>query len=528
VSEVGNSLEAHGKLEARGRLGRDLIAGVTVALVLIPQALAYAELAGVPRERGLFAAAVAPIAASFFASSRYLQTGPVALTGLLTLGALLPLAAVGSTEYAGLAVLLALIVGVTRALLGLFRAGWISYLMSQPVMVGFTTAAGVLIVASQLPAAFGVDPESTGVLGGAVESLMAPAGWSSWALGVTGLTIAWIVGLRRVNPRIPGVLVATLTGLTVGALGAYPGEMLGLLPTGLPPLASNLPWDRLPTLILPGLVIAIVGFAEVAAIARLYASKERRVWDPDREFVGQGAANIASALASGFPVGGSFSRSALNELAGAASKWSGLVAGLVVLGFLPFVGLLAPLPVAVLAGIVIASVFSLLDFRELVRTWVESRPQALIGWSTFVLTLAFAPRIERAVVAGVLLSLTVHIFRERVMQIEVGSDGGVLKLAPRGALWFGTAPRLERVALEQMAAHPDTNRLVVDAGGLGRIDLTGAHVIARVVAEARSAGMTAAVEGVPPQAAGLMERVMHFHGSVESHTDDPAGVPDST
>lgn len=489
-------------------LGRDLVAGITVALVLIPQALAYAELAGVPRERGLFAAAVAPIAASFFASSRYLQTGPVALTGLLTLGALLPLATVGSVAYAQLAVLLALIVGVTRALLGLFRAGWISYLMSQPVMVGFTTGAGVLIVASQLPASLGVDPESTGVLGGAIEALAATGSWSFQALGIALLTIGLIIGLRRVHEQIPGVLVATLVGLAVGTFAGYSGELVGQLPAGLPPLASDLPWDRVPDLLLPGLVIAIIGFAEVAAIARLYASRERRVWDPDREFVGQGAANIASALASGFPVGGSFSRSALNEMAGAASRWSGLVAGLVVLGFLPFVGVLATLPVAVLAAIVIASVFGLLDFRELWRTWFESRPQALVGWSTFVLTLAMAPRVERAVIAGVLMSLIVHLFRERSMDIDVRTDADVLHLTPSGVLWFGSAPRLERVALEAMAAHPDAKRLVIDASRLGRVDLTGAHVIVRVVEEARNAGMDSAVEGVPVQAQGLMSRVM--------------------
>jgi len=496
---------------SKERLGRDLVAGITVALVLIPQALAYAELAGVPRERGLFAAAVAPIAASFFASSRYLQTGPVALTGLLTLGALLPLAAVGSLEYAGLAVLLALIVGVVRTLLGLLRAGWISYLMSQPVMVGFTTAAGVLIVASQLPAAMGVDPDSDGVIGAAIESLMSTSAWSVWALGVTTITLVLIVGLRRIDRRIPSVLVATLVGLGLGAFAGYPGEMVGQLPVGLPPLASNLPWSELPALLVPGLVIAIIGFAEVTSIARFYASRERQVWDPDREFVGQGAANLASALASGFPVGGSFSRSALNELSGAASKWSGLIAGLAVLGFLPFVGVLAPLPIAVLAAIVIASVFSLLDFREMVWTWFESRPQAVIGWSTFALTLAFAPRIERAVIAGVLMSGAIHLFRERILDIDIEAQDGTLELTPIGVLWFGSAPRLERVALEQLAAYPEAVRLVIHAARLGRVDLTGAHVIVRILTQAKSAGLEARVEGIPPQAEALMGRVMLAH-----------------
>jgi len=499
-----------GTMNGRGQgLSRDALAGLTVALVLIPQALAYAELAGVPRERGLFAGAAATIAASFFASSRYLQTGPVALTALLTLGALLPLAPRGTEQFAGLAVLLAFVVGCVRLVIGLTRLGRISYLLSQPVMSGFTAAAGILIIASQLPAAVGVSPASPGVISGAIEVVTSVGRWSWWAVAVAGGTVAMILGLRRWIPRLPSALIATLLGLGIGTWLNYPGARLGQLPSSiLPPLPRGLPWWELPALILPGVVIAVVGFAEVASISRKYAAKERTEWDPDREFVSQGAANLASALASGLPVGGSFSRTSLNYMARAFSRRSGLFTGLFVLAFLPFVGVLEALPMAVLAGIVVAPVLSLVDIPELLHTWRQSRGQGMVAWGTFVLTLALAPRIDQAVVLGVLAAVGVHLYREMTLKMTKEFKDGVLTLSPRGVLWFGSAPELERMALRAISEHPDATRLVINARGLGRLDFTAAQGVRRVIEEAEEAGLETCIEGVPPQAQRIVSRVL--------------------
>ena len=490
-----------------------MAAGLTVALVLIPQALAYAELAGVPRERGLFAAIAATIAASFLASSRVLQTGPVALTALLTLGALVPLAAKGSDEYAALAVLLALVVGAVRLLIGLLRFGRVSYLMSQPMMTGFTAAAGILIIASQLPAVVGVAVQGEGVLGGAVAALSDPGAWSLSSLALAGGAVALILGMRRVSRRVPAVLIVTVVGLLIGAYTSFDGAVVGRLPIAMPSLPPDVPWSALPALVLPGVVIALVGFAEVGAISRLYAARERVLWDPDREFVSQGAANVAAGLASGFPVGGSFSRTSLNYLSGAVTRRSGLLTGLFVLAFMPFAAVLEPLPIAVLAAVVIASVVSLVDLPELVDTYRQSRGQGIVAWTTFGLTLALAPRIDQAMVLGVLVSVAVHLFREMSLTMPADYDGETLTLAPKGVLWFGSAPELERLALRAIAEHADAKRLVIDARGLGRLDFTAAQVVRRIVEEAEEAGLAHEIRGVIPQAQKTLGRVMKRSGN---------------
>ncbi|MBD0290728.1 MAG: SulP family inorganic anion transporter, partial [Thermoleophilia bacterium] len=327
-----------------------------MALVLLPQSLAYAQLAGMPSSRGLYAAALPPIVAALFASSPYLQTGPVAITSLLTFGALSSLAPPGSDDYVALGLVLALIVGVTRLVIGVARGGVVAYLMSQPVLLGFTTGASILIVASQLPTALGVQAPGDGVLERAAYSLAHVGAADVTAVLLAAATLALVVAAPRVHALFPGVLLAAAIGIVFSRLAGYEGEKVGSIPVERPPFSLGLGWDSLPDLLVPGVVIALVGFAEPAAIARTFAAAERRPWDPNREFVSQGAANIAAALSGGFPVGGSFSRSALNRLAGAQTRWSGAVTGLAVLVFLPFASLVAPLPQAVLAGIVVGAV----------------------------------------------------------------------------------------------------------------------------------------------------------------------------
>ncbi len=267
----------------------DLLAGVSVALVLVPQSLAYAELAGLPAVHGLYAAAAAPVAASVVGSSPYLQTGPVALTSLLTIGALAPLAGTGTAEFAALAALLALLVGVARVALGLLRWGALSYLMSVPVVTGFTVGAAVLIIASQLPALVGVEGgRGESPLTRAAEVLAEPAAWSLAAVGIGLATILVLLAGRRISTVFPWVLAVTVAALLASTLEIVQAPVVGGLPSGLPPLSLALPWSAVPDLAVPALVIAVVGFAEPASIARRYAAADRHPWDPDREFVGQG------------------------------------------------------------------------------------------------------------------------------------------------------------------------------------------------------------------------------------------------
>ncbi len=482
----------------------DVVAGLTVALVLIPQSLAYADLAGLPPWHGLYAAAAAPLLAAPFVSSRYLQTGPVALTSLLTLGALGGLAATGSPEYVGLAALLALVVGVLRVTIGWLRLGKIAWLMSPPVMKGFTLAAGVLIIASQLPAALGVTSSEGSLLGRAFEAGTQPSSWSLGAVLLSAITIVLVRFGRSLHPMFPGVLVAVGIGLACSAAGLAVGPQLGSIPEGLPPLQLDLPWASLGDLLLPGAIIALVGFAEAAAISQTFASADRESWDPDREFLSQGAANIAAGLVAGFPVGGSFSRSALGRLAGARSSLAGAVTGLTVLAILPVASVLAPLPRAVLGATVIGAVLGLANPRPLLEFWSDSKREAAIGVATAVATLAFTPHIEYGVLAGVVASLAVHLLMDAKLAVHTERRGQELVVRPTGTLWFGTAPTLRVRLVAALAESEGTAVLRMDLAGLTRIDTAGATMLKQIVEDARKSGVVVHLDGVPASAADML------------------------
>lgn len=500
---------------SRGEVwARDTVAGITVALVLIPQALAYADVAGMPPVSGLYAAALPLLAAALFASSPYLQTGPVAQTSLLTFGALAGRAPVGSEAYVELGVLLALVVGAVRVLVGLVRAGVLAHLMSEPMLMGFVPAAAILIVASQLPAALGAPAGDAGVLEEAAAAATSPGDWGPTAIGLALGTIALVLGGRRLHRFFPGVLVALLAGLAVSAATGYGEATVGTIPAGLPPISLDLPYEELPALLVPGAVIAIVGFAEPASIARTYATRERQPWSADREFIGQGAANLAAGLSGGYPVGGSLSRTTLNHMAGAATRASGAITGLAVLAFLPFASVLAPLPTAVLAAIVISAVLGLIRLRRLAALWRISRPQFAVAWTTFALTLALAPRVERALIVGASLAVAVHLVRELTLRVEVTVAGDTLEVRPTGVLWFATAQDLEERLISLLGEHTGVTRLRLALDGLGRIDLTGAMALGHLVDDARAAGLDVEVVGVPPHARALLARYAERKGAL--------------
>jgi SulP family sulfate permease len=502
-----------------------VLAGLSVALVLIPQAMAYAELAGLPSQMGLYASALPLVAAAVVASSPYLQGGPVALTAILTFGALVPLAEPGSAEFIGLAGLLALVVGVTRMLIGLLGAGWLIYLISRPMMSGFLSAAAIVIVAAQLPDGLGSVTPDRGVLVSAGWALAHPGSWDPWAVSLTALTILLVGGAQKIHPLVPGVLLAALVGLALSLSTGLGGPTVGDIPSGLPPLTLALPWSRLPQLVVPGAVIALVGFADASSISRLFASEERQKWDADREFLSGGVANVVAAFSGGIPVGGSLSRSSINRMAGARSRWSGLVTGLTVLLFLPFASVLSPLPHAVLSGIVIASIWGLFRPRELARLWQASPPQAVVGWGTFALTLLLAPHIEQAVLMGVVVASAVHMWRELTPGVRSWREGDTLYVAPSGVLWFGSAPAMEDRLLAQLAAAPDVKHVVIRCGGLGRIDFTGAATLHELLEQARRIGLRMTLEDVPAHAHRILAAVGAIDGAAGPVTEDVSGTP---
>ena len=487
---------------------RDAVAGLSVALLIIPQSMAYAELAGLPSVHGLYASALPLLAAGLFASCPYLQTGPVALTALLTHGALVTIATPGSPQYTSAAALLALIVGLSRLAIAALRAGKVTYLMSQPVVRGFTSGAAILILLSQFPSTLGMAAVGeSGLVGNTLHVLGTPASWNLAALALTVLTVAITLFARRIHPLFPGALVAVLGGVLFSVLAGYRGPIVGDIPGSLPPVTFALPWGLVPVLFLPGVVIALVGFAETTAIARSFATLDRARWSPDREFLAQGAANVVSGVCGGMPVDGSLSRSSLNHLSGAGTRWSGAMTGLAVLVFLPFAGVLSSLPKAVLAGIVIAAVGGLVKPRMLLNVWTLSRIQALVVWLTLALCLLLAPRIEQALLVGILVSLAIHVWQERRAGFDSWMEGDVLHLEVMGILWFASAPRLEEALMSQLTDAGGVSEIIIHLEGLGRIDLTGALVLKRVVEETNALGIPASLKGVPPQARELIDNI---------------------
>jgi SulP family sulfate permease len=478
-----------------------------VALVLVPQAMAYAEIAGLEPVHGLYAAVAAALGGALVGSSPYLQTGPTAVTSLLIYGALTGLADPYTARFALLAGVLAIGVGLVRLTVGLAGGGLIAYLMSQPVVASFTSAAAVLICASQVSTLLGIESSAANPLVSAFAALREPWAWSLADLALGIFAIAGMLGGRRLSPLFPGALLAVVLATAWSSYVGYEGRVVGNVTVELS-MRADLPWGGLGSLVVPALVIALVGFAEPAAIARRYAAEDRKPWNSNKEFVGQGLANIAAGFAGGHPVGGSFSRTALNRLAGARTRWSGAFTGLVVLLVLPFTGALAPLPNAVLAGIVIAAAISLIDARSFVRLWRWSHLQFSVGAVTVVATLVLAPRVERGVLLGIGMALTVHLWRELQVSVPSKIEDNTLHLWPSGVLYFGSAPGMEKVVNQLIAEQPPLNRIVVHLSGLGRIDLTGALMLRDLIDEAETSGVRIEVCEAQPHMARILTQVL--------------------
>ncbi|MCI0436676.1 MAG: hypothetical protein L0271_24010 [Gemmatimonadetes bacterium] len=496
----------------------DTIAGLSIALVLVPQSLAFARLAGLPTHVGLYAAALPPITAAFFASSPYLQTGPVAVTSLLTAGALTGLAVPASADYVRLAALLALVVGLTRIGIGVLRLGRVVYLMSEPVLRGFTTGAALLIVISQAPALFGVENGGTGAARAVIGIITALPVWDLETIGISVVSFMVIVVSRRIHRIIPWALIVTGGGVLFSRLTHYRGAVVGDLPEGFLHLTIDLPWQSAPSMLLPGLVIALVGFAEAASIARVFAARERQHWDPDRDFVSQGVANVTAAFSGGFPVGSSFSRSSLAWLLGGRTVRAGAIVGIATVAFMPVASILSPLPVAVLSAVVIAAVAGLVRLGPILGIWRLSKPQFVVSAATLVFTILLAPRIDQAVILGILMSGAVHLWREFDVKIVDWVDGDTLHVRAEGVLWFGSAEMLKQEVADLLARHSQARRLVLHMERLGRVDLTASIVLERLIIEVRDAGIETDVTGAHPVTAKALHRVLDHAG----FQDDPA------
>ena len=508
----------------------DLVAGITVALVLIPQALAYAKLAGLPPHIGLYAALLPAVVAALFGSCGQLSTGPVALTSLLVGASILPLGATAGGDLVGLALLLALLSGLIQLALGVLRLGWLLNLLSVPVLMGFVNAAALIICLTQIPPLLGLAmPHSDHLLVDFVRALggldaLQPA---AAAFGVGSLAV--LVGLKRLWPRLPGVPLVVAATIALSAwtgFAAQGGAVVGAVPAGLPGFSLPPLRPELIAALLPAaFVVAMVSFMEAASSAKLICGRTRQPWNQDQELVGQGLGKLAAAFTGGLPVSASFSRSALNYANEARTGLSSLVtAAFVLAALLWLTPLLWHLPKPVLAAIILQAVAGLIDTGVMRRAWRASRDDGAAAAVTFLATLAFAPNIQNGVFTGLILSLALLVYRgmrPRVALLGLHEDGtyrdrerfGLPHPHPRlvilrfdGPLSFVTAATFEDAMLGAARAQESVRVVLVSAAGINAIDATGLHTLASLVERFHGQGQTIAFCGLKKQVIDAMER----------------------
>jgi SulP family sulfate permease len=405
----------------RVTLRKDALAGLSGALIVLPQGIAYAVIAGMPPEYGLYCAIGPAIVAALFGSSWHLVSGPTAPISIVVFSALSPLAAPGSPQYVTLALTLGLLVGAIQLTLGLVRLGRLTNLISHSVIVGFTTGAAFLIAASQLKHFFGLTvPGRTGFFPTLFEAMKALPELNPAVTAVGAITLVTCVLSRRVAPRLPHMVIAMIAGSLVALWWPWtnvPGAVIplvGALPAAIPPL--SLPsfdlddWNRLGG---SAIAIAILGLTEAVAIARAVALRAGQTIDGNQEFIGQGLSNIAGSFLSGYPSSGSFTRSGVNFAAGAKTPLAAVFASLILMAMLLFIApIVAYLPIAAMAGVLFVVAWGLIDLqaiRHIFAAWKGERDEAIVFCVTFFSTLLIA--LEFAVFVGILVSLILHSLR---------------------------------------------------------------------------------------------------------------------
>lgn len=482
-------------------LKADVIAGITVALVLIPQSMAYAQLAGLPPYYGLYASFLPGMVAAIFGSSRQLATGPVAVVSLLTASALEPIAASGSEAYLAYAVILALFVGVFQLLLGLLRLGVLVNFLSHPVVVGFTNAAAIIIATSQISKIFGVTiekaPHHYETVWRVIVAAFDHTHFPTLAMGV--LSLAILIIFKKFLPKWPNVLIAVAVATVISWFFDFAGKggaVIGSIPEGLP--AFKIPdasWSEVSGLMGTAIAIGLIGFMEAISIAKAMAAQTQQKLDPNQELVGQGLSNLVSGLFSGYAVSGSFSRSAVNINAGAITGFSSIVTAVVVgITLLWFTPLLYHLPQATLASVIIMAVVNLVKIEPIKYAWKVQKHDGIVAVVTFGLTLLLAPHLENGIIVGVFLSLGLFLhrtMRPRIAMLSRHSDGTLrdakihdLKTCPHIAilrfdmsLYFANTGYFEDTILELVASHPELRYIIVDAESINHIDATGEEML---------------------------------------------------
>lgn len=496
---------------------RDCIAGLTVATVIIPNSMAYAILVGLPPQMGLYATLAGGLVGVLWGSSAFVVTGAVGVVSLLTLTTLIPFAPLGSPAFITLAIALAFLVGIIQFLFGFFRLGYLARLIPHSVLLGFASAAAIIIAATQVPALLGFTVvQKEHVIDTLFQILLKIPETHLLTLGIGSGTLAFLFFMRRFAPAFPAALFVLGCGIAASEflfLSERGIALIGTIPSRLPALLiPNLSFTTIASLVGSAGVIALVGFMETFAIAKSFAHRTGERPDADRELTGQGLANIAAGVAGGFPVSGSFSASAVNLHAGAKTAMSVLVASLAILGAILFLTpVLALIPKVILSAIVIAAVTPMINFRRMRDAFFLSPAGGSTAAITFVLAFLFKPDV--AVIAGICIALIFLVHDIMFVRVyEVGFDrawGNTLHRAG-GRESIETLPQLlvvridhsilyansERVVGEMRALlaafrerEPGPRMLVMSFAGVNDVDLSGIEDLGEFFAELRLEGI---------------------------------------
>jgi sulfate permease, SulP family len=498
-----------GRTYDRQALMGDLLAAVIVTIMLIPQSLAYALLAGLPPEAGLYASIAPIILYAIFGTSRALAVGPVAVVSLMTAAAIGNIADQGTMGYAVAALTLAALSGAILLAMGLLKLGFLANFLSHPVIAGFITASGILIATSQIKHVLGISaggdtlPEMITSLAGN----LAATNWITLVIGVGATAFLFWVRkglkplLRRagLGPRLADmvtkagpVLAVLVTTVAVWGLGldAQGVRIVGVVPQGLPPLTlPSFSTELIGLLLLPAVLISVIGFVESVSVAQTLAAKKRQRIDPDQELIGLGAANLGAAFTGGYPVTGGFARSVVNFDAGAETPAAGILTAVgLAIAAVALTPLIYFLPTATLAATIIVAVLSLVDFSILKRSWSYSRADFLAVATTILLTLGLG--VETGVSAGVALSVALHLYKtSRPHVAEVGlvpgtqhfrninrhsvlTDPTLLSIRIDESLYFANARFLEDYVADRVATDCPIRNVVLMCSAINEIDLS--------------------------------------------------------
>ena len=552
----------------QSKLSDDTVAAVIVTIMLIPQSLAYAMLAGLPPEVGLYASILPLFAYAIFGSSMTLAVGPVAVVSLMTAAAVSQVASVGTPEYLGAAILLSLLSGVMLTGLGLARAGFLANLLSHPVISGFISASAILIAFSQLKHIFGIPVRGHDMPSILHDLIIHIDQTNGPTLVIGGLSIAFLFWVRSglkpllIKIGLPSGIAGTLTkagpvmavivsttAVSLFALDQSGVSIVGIIPEGLPtPSLPELDLTLAKELIPAAFLISIVGFVESVSVGHTLAARRRERVQPNQELIGLGAANIASGLGGGFPVTGGFSRSVVNFDAGARTPLAGVMTALMIAVTAVFLTpLFEFLPKAVLAATVIVAVLSLVDLKTIQRVWIFSKPDFWAMATTIAVVLGIG--VEAGIIAGILVSIsfllakiarpqlavigqipgTQHFRNE--MRYDVVRSEKVLAVRLDEMLYFLNSHTFEDAISELITTNNQLTDLVLLCTAINEIDASGLEILESINERLNSQGITFHLSEVKGPVMDRLNRVgfkAHLSGSIFlSHYDamcalDPA------